>query len=210
MTEVKAPEMAKTTKSELIFRDESKIFQIRQSMKEAEKALNEFYEKTTETLGELSLEQIKKLPTAGRQVVKKEMESRFDFPKASTEFNLDALGINPAPAYAAYKFKLWQKYNFVFKGGEFIPAPEDQQPEIMKHYHFANTPEKKHAVKLIRDMLKLKNEMMAAGLVGNGSDASLFKFMNYNVLTREKGIGRTPIIFNPSGCIQMLNAMDKK
>jgi hypothetical protein len=203
--------MAKTTKSELIFRDESKIFQIRQSMKEAEKALNEFYKKTTETLGELSLEQIKKLPTAGKQVIKKELESRFDFPKASTEFNLDALGINPSAAYAAYKPKLWQPYGFVFKGGEFIPAPDDQQTEIMKHYHFADSEPKKNAVKLVRELLELNKKLIEAGLVGNGSDASLFKFLNYNVLTREKGApGITPIIFNPSGCIQMLNAMDKK
>jgi len=212
MTEVKKEPITdtKNTKGELIYVDKAAVVQEKKKMKQSEKLLNDFYKQTTETLGDLSLEQIQKLPTDGTQVIKKELESRYQFPKADDKFNLDALGIDPSAAYAAYKVSNWKAYNFEFKKGNFISISDHQQPAITKHHHYADTPEKKQAVKLIRDLLELTDKLKEAGLVSQGRDAYLFDFLDYNVLTREKGIGRTPIIFNPSGCLQMLKEAGKK
>lgn len=203
------PEMATKNTDELIYVDKSAIFQVKQKMKKADKLLNDFYKSTVSILGELKPEQIECLPTDGKNVIKKELESHFQFPKASDRFNLDSLGIDPSTAYAAYKVKLWQKYNFEFKKGKFTLMPDKIQPEIQKYFFYANTPDRKNAVKLVRELIILKDKMVDAQLINTyrNADSSLFDLLSYRPITREKNSSN--IVFNPAGFVDIFEKIYK-
>lgn len=159
-------ELSKKGKLEPIHIDEMRLNWEKEKLQRAEESLNKFVQVVQSVLGDLSAAKLKRLHLESNEVVQEELASRFQFPNASDQFNLDALGIDVEPIYEARtNASEWMKYSFKFEDGRFI-ADEDQAV-FQQFYTYVDTPEKKKFLSLLEKQVELYNEFKAAGLIRN-------------------------------------------
>ncbi|SNV48186.1 Uncharacterised protein [Chryseobacterium taklimakanense] len=158
-------ELPKKGKLEPIHIDEMRLNWEKEKLQRAEESLNKFVQVVQSVLGDLSAAKLKRLHLESNEVVQEELASRFQFPNASDQFNLDALGINVEPIYEMRKefAHTWSSYSFQYKDGKFI-ADEDQAV-FQQFYTYVDTPEKKKFISLLEQQVELYNEFKAAGLI---------------------------------------------
>lgn len=151
----------------IIYIDETKVSQEKENIKQAEKYLNEFYKHVNKFLGNLSADEVERLPTSAKTVIMDNLRKRYEFPNASDKFNLDALGIDASEILSLHKqfSRYWSKYKFKYDENGYII--DEEQKYLKQHYSYADTETKKSLITKYEKLQELYNELAELGVSVN-------------------------------------------
>ena len=133
----------KSSELQPFYVDQSEINIVKRGLEKALEKVNVLNDMIKKELGELSPEKMQEIPKNGIRILWQEVRSRYQFPDASDDFNLKALGINFYPLIEFFdkNYLSWQNFGsnfnhaeFIYKNGKYHLA--DVQPSIDKHYYF--------------------------------------------------------------------------
>lgn len=151
----------------LVYVDERQISQTKKLIEAGQTKLNHMKGMVDDLINDLTDEQIRLLPIKCVDVIREHLRSKYQFPKADDDFNLQTMGINPKPIYDYFQknYQSWITYNFEFKDHVFYPT--ETQKEIEKHYHYAKTPEQIFVYNKLNEVIVLVKELKEIGIVRN-------------------------------------------
>ncbi len=186
------------TKKNLIYVNDREVRNTLRKIETGENNLNKFFRNVQKTVGNLPKENLEKFPTNAPELIRDELQSRFQFKNAEDDFNLQALGINPEPLYKEFERhkETWTMYVWEFDGECFKSAKE--QPEIEKWYTYADTKEKQDIIKTAETILSQFKIMKELNLVvsfmdfKNAFNINLFTHDGKDILLNRK---RLPELF---------------
>ena len=175
----------KVKKDELMFKDEKAILNTQNELSIASAKLNEYLQMVQKFFGSDSDIDFSNLLNLSTADLHNELKKKFPFPNASDQFNYEALGMNPGSLFTFFNNHStnWNRFNFDFKEGKFVPT--EDQPEISKHYFYADTEERKRVSGLIAKTKDLLQELEASNLYNSQRGLFLFDvegFSNMNSL----------------------------
>lgn len=151
-------------KAELIYEDQISLNATKRRIEKGIENLNTFFRMAVSEIGEFTPDQIKDIPSNGIEMITAELKTRFQFPQASDEFNLQALGIDAKKLFEYYKRhqSTWNGYEIEFKDGQFIAS--EIQPLLEQFRFYADTPARKKLITLSKRLAKVLNELKETGL----------------------------------------------
>lgn len=184
-------------KNELMFKDESAIVSNQNELSIASAKLNEYLQIVRNFFGNECEIDFSNLLNLSNDDLKNVLRKKFPFPNSTDEFNYEALGMNPGSVFTFYNRNAskWNKFNFEYKEGKFIPAKK--QSEIDSYFYYADTEERKRICDLINRTNILLKELRDSKLYNPSN--SIFEFDSI------KGLNS----FNASQFRFFLNKIDK-
>lgn len=171
------------SKNELMFKDEAEIINAQKDLVNATKSLNDYAKKVKSFFGVDAKIDYSQLISLGTEPLFQEFRKDYPFPNSDDNFNITALGRDPRPLFLMYSENLhnWNVFNFEYKNGEFVAA--EDQPEILRHYFYADSEERKRVSGLIAKTKDLLQELEASNLYNSHRGQFLFDvegFSNMN------------------------------
>lgn len=193
------------TEDQFLWKDEKSIKQEKSNMVSANLNLNKFINEARSILGELSKEQMIKLKDEKYNYLEKEVKKLFQFPNATDEFNLSALGIDIRP-FKKYNVISWKAYEYDIIDGEFIL--KEDQPILDKYHAYADNTQKKEMLRIANTIVEAFRDAEKIGMIRkeyltyvSGSlnflvvvDGDVRGIDNCSLAVNKKGIG----LFQPS------------
>ena len=157
-------------KPELLFVDEKGLKNEKLNLIRAESELNKFLEAAEKILGSLDNDRKWRLKKEKLKFVDSEVKKLFNFPNASDEFNMQALGIDLTEVRSfanihdnRHNYHGWSGYQFyIGENGRFVAREE--QPILENYKIYADTDKKKRALELATAFEKLFEDAQKEGL----------------------------------------------
>jgi len=159
-----------TTQDEFLWKDEKAIKAEQYKMVKASLDLNKFINESRRLLGSLTTDQMEKLRIEKFTFLYAEVKKLFQFPKASDQFNLEALGIDLTKVKELSKSN-WNLYDHEIDSGVYMLS--DEQPQISKHYKYADTEAKRQALRIANGLVDLVNDLERIGILHGQHLASM-------------------------------------
>ena len=174
---------AKNFKPQFLFKDDVAMKKEETKVINGAKKLNDFIKQVESTLT-LTLTNDKKeaIQANGLAPIYEDLKSNYPFPKASKEFNLQALGLDLRALekfYMNYN-SVWSAYNYQLnKDGIFEPTKETLKNANDRHIYYTTNDNQNLALKLAKEL-----ELMFS----NVDDAGHLKKYNRNLIEDVTGL----------------------
>lgn len=152
------------TTNELLWIDEKAIKNENSYVMKAQDELNEFIEESETFIGKIGPEDMIKLKDEGFSYLESKVQKLFEHPKAKRDFNLQALGIEPVEFDGMRKYNSapWTPYEFEIINGKFQAS--ENQTAFQKHYHYADTEQKKQMLRVAQQIVDCVNDAKTLGM----------------------------------------------
>lgn len=160
-----------------LFQNEDRIKQAKENIERGSKHLNQFVA-LVENILNTKFDDNEK-----NELKKKEMAFIFDivkpefqFPKATEEFNLQALGIDLTPVKDFYNkhSHSWKNQHFNLIEGEFMADEQLFKDEIEKFSYYTTNQRQNEALKIAEDLKAQFLKAEAAGLVSRFNQSDIY------------------------------------
>ena len=187
------------TEDQFLWKDEKSIKQEKSNMVTASLNLNRFIKEARSILGgKLSEEQMIKLKDEKFNYLEKEVKKLFQFPNASDEFNLNALGISIEPL-RKYNRVYWKGYEYDIIDGEFVL--KEDQPILERYYAYADNTQKKEMLRIANTIVEAFRDARTIGMVRKDYLANVCVALNGLVVIEgdSRGIGDCNLVVNKKG-----------
>lgn len=174
---------AKNFKPQFLFKDDIAMQKEEAKVIKGAKKLNDFIKRVESTLA-LTLTNDKKeaIHADGLKPIYDDLKSNYPFPKASREFNLQALGLDLRALkrfYMSYN-SVWSGYDYQLnKDGIFEPTKETLKNANDRHIYYTTNNNQNLALKLAKEL-----ELMFS----NVDDAGHLKKYNRNIIEDVTGL----------------------
>ncbi|WP_027880400.1 hypothetical protein [Mesoflavibacter zeaxanthinifaciens] len=187
------------TEDQFLWKDEKSIKQEKSNMVTASLNLNRFVKEARSVLGgKLSEEQMIKLKDEKFNYLEKEVKKLFQFPNASDEFNLNALGISIEPL-RKYNRVYWKGYEYDIIDEEFVL--KEDQPILERYYAYADNTQKKEMLRIANTIVEAFRDARTIGMVRKDYLANVCVALNGLVVIEgdSRGIGDCELLVNKKG-----------